>query len=161
MTANPPRGVWYWIAVGGGLGLAPRAPGTFGSLPGLAIGALFSMQTSGMAPFDRFLLGTALVALICAVGWWSIARYELITGVHDDGRVVIDEVAGQCIATMWLPFTWPAILVSFVLFRIFDIIKKGPVGYIDRHVSGAFGTLADDLVAGVMAALIGAGIWLL
>ena len=146
------------LAMAGGIGKAKKAPGTFGSLPGLGVGwAMHQLAQPfrSQALSYHSLLVTMLV-LLTALSFWAIARTERVLGIHDDQRIVIDEVAGQAIATGWLPFSWLTYLVAFALFRLFDITKPGPIGWIDRDLPGAAGTLGDDLLAGVCAAIVGA-----
>ena len=143
-----------WIAVVGGIGLFRPAPGTWGSLAALPL-AWVVMQ-AGAAAFTL-----ATLALI-PVGWWAIAAATRGQADHDPGEIVVDEVAGQWVALLpvaWgaaaagVPATalWPGWVAAFALFRLFDIWKPGPVGWMDRR-SDAFGVMADDVVAGAMAA---------
>jgi phosphatidylglycerophosphatase A len=131
------------VASGFGSGFAPVAPGTAGALLGLLLGIPLLL-----AP-----LGTLAVAAlaISLLGLWAIhaARVE-----GDPGWVVIDEVAGQCVALLGLAhLSVPGVAAAFVLFRLFDIVKPGPVGWADRQ-GGAAGIMADDLIAGAIAASI-------
>jgi phosphatidylglycerophosphatase A len=131
------------VASFGGVGRCPRAPGTAGSLAALVLGA-------GLLAWHPGSLWIAAV-LATAGGLWAIsaARIE-----GDPGWVVIDEVAGQWIALLPLPRpSWPGLLVAFALFRLLDISKPGPVGWADRQ-HGAFGIMADDVVAGAIAAVL-------
>ncbi len=132
------------------------APGTWGSLAALPV-ALALMILGGPV--------LLIVATFCAfgVGWWATAVETRGKTDHDPSEIVIDEVAGQWIA-LWpvaigaaqagAPVTalWPGILAAFVLFRLFDITKPGPVGWADRR-GDALGVMLDDVIAGVFAAL--------
>lgn len=143
------------LATAFGIGRAPKAPGTFGSLPGLAVAAgihnvSMTMMGAGTVGYHATIVAT-LVMVTC-VAYWSIDRMEKTLGVHDDQSIVIDEVAGQAIAAAWLPVGWLPYLVAFALFRLFDITKPGPIGKVDRDVPGTWGTLGDDLIAGIVAA---------
>ncbi|MBM4252325.1 MAG: phosphatidylglycerophosphatase A [Deltaproteobacteria bacterium] len=162
MTATPSLAlldrVAIQIATAFGIGRAPKAPGTFGSLPGLAVGAGINWVASrsfgaGTLEFH----GTLAISLVMvsALAYWSIDRMETALAVHDDQSIVIDEVAGQAIAAAWMPIDWAPYFVAFLLFRLFDITKPGPIGKIDRDAPGAWGTLGDDLLAGVVAAIVG------
>ncbi len=141
------------IASGLGSGFLPRAPGTWGSLAGLAIGA--ALLSAGPAA----LAGGALAA--AALALWSIPRAAGIglwprrkADQADPGWIVIDEIAGQCVALLGLHRPgWLGLALGFALFRVFDIAKPGPVGWADR-LGGAFGILADDLLAGAAAAIL-------
>jgi phosphatidylglycerophosphatase A len=129
-----------FIASGGGAGYAPKAPGTFGSLLGLAIGAL--LLHLGHGPL------LAGVVLASVVGVWAVST---VGGQNDAGWIVIDEVAGQMIAMFALPrVSWLGVILAFALFRIFDIWKPGPVGWADKQ-HNALGVMADDWFAGVIA----------
>ena len=136
-----------WVASFGGVGLAPVAPGTAGSLAALALGA------AAMAGPWWVLPGMAAAAV--AAGFLAVPRAA--PDPHaDPGWVVIDEVAGQWIALLglgpgWAPLTPVGVGAAFVLFRALDIWKPGPVGWMDRQ-HGAFGIMMDDVVAGAIAA---------
>ena len=130
-----------WIASGLGSGHAPRAPGTAGSLVALGIGA----AVLAWSPWA--LAGAAVLASIGGV--WAV-RAARIEG--DPGWVVIDEFAGPWIALLALPRpSWLGLAVAFALFRLLDITKPGPVGWADRQ-HGAVGVMADDVIAGALAA---------
>ncbi|MBD3792851.1 MAG: phosphatidylglycerophosphatase A [Campylobacterales bacterium] len=134
-----------------GSGLAPKAPGTVGSLAaliaGVAVLQFFPMET-------LFLLTLA----VSVIGVFEINRYEKATGTHDDKSIVIDEVAGMWIAlmiavgtahTMSYPYALEiAYAVSFAAFRLFDIWKPSTIGTIDRKVKGGLGVMGDDILAG-------------
>jgi phosphatidylglycerophosphatase A len=129
------------IASGFGSGLAPRAPGTAGSLAALVVGAGLIALSSWALP--------AAIALACAGGWWAIPR---ATDEHDPGWIVIDEFAGQWIALLPLAApSPPGLLLAFALFRLFDIAKPGPIDAAQR-LPGATGVMADDILAGLAAA---------
>jgi len=129
-----------FIASGGGAGYAPKAPGTFGSLLGLAIGVL--LLHLGHGPL------LAGIILASALGVWAVWA---VGGQSDPGWIVIDEVAGQMIAMFSLPrVTWAGVILAFALFRLFDIWKPGPVGWADKK-HDALGVMADDWIAGALA----------
>lgn len=139
------------VASFGGVGLVPVAPGTVGSLAALAPGvALLWASPLALA---------AGAAAATAAGLWAVraARAE-----GDPGWVVIDEVAGQWIALLALAApSWLGVLAAFLAFRVFDIGKPGPVGRAER-LPGAWGVMADDLLAGALAALVVRGlVWAL
>ena len=139
------------IASAGGIGFVSRAPGTLGSAAALLAGAALLLVSSAAL--------TVAVAVAVALGAWAIRR---AAGDGDPGWVVIDEVAGQWIAM--LPLARPTLagcLLAFALFRLFDIAKPGPVGWVDRR-HGPWAVLGDDLVAGALAAAcVAACRWLL
>jgi phosphatidylglycerophosphatase A len=130
-----------FVAAGFGAGFSPRAPGTAGALLGLVLGVPLLL-----AP--PFVLASA-VLLVGLLGYWAI-RAARIEG--DPGWVVIDEIAGQWVALLGLARpTVVGLAAAFLLFRLFDIVKPGPVCWADRQ-GGAAGIMADDLIAGAIAA---------
>jgi len=137
------------IATGGGIGLLPVAPGTFGALLGVALWA-------ALAPTGAVGSGAACLAL-AGVAVWSSGAAQRALG-KDDGRIVIDEVAGQLTALLWLPLRIEVALAGFLLFRLFDIWKPGPVRTLESLPGGA-GVVADDLAAGLIANVAGQLLW--
>ncbi len=140
-------------ASGAGSGFAPVAPGTAGSLVGLALGAALRR---GLGLGDAAL--GAFAALVLALGLWSAGRAEAIFGRRDDGRITIDEVAGQLVALIGIPLRLDAWLVAFLLFRLADIAKPFPCRRLER-LPGGFGVMGDDLIAGLYANLAGQLLW--
>ena len=154
------------IATWFGVGFLPWAPGTWASISAIFIFVLFSC----LGWTVHLLIGVAvcLVIFLLPLGIWAAGRVERILGNKDDGRIVIDEVFGQCFSLVPLvakftffsssPFVWEtdtmaAAVTAFVAFRCFDITKLGPVGWAERKFSGGLGVILDDLVAGFMAAV--------
>jgi phosphatidylglycerophosphatase A len=149
-----------------GVGYLPVAPGTWGSL--LAVGlyllaraSLFPLGTDRTAlvgPYG-FLAGEfVLIAVVTFVGIWAASRTERVLKIKDPGKVVIDEVAGQLIALLplglFIRASWAVMLVAaFLLFRFFDIVKPYPARRMES-LKGGWGIMADDLVAGVYAAIV-------
>jgi phosphatidylglycerophosphatase A len=132
-----------------GVGYAPVAPGTFGSLVGVAIFLLL----------PRIAIPIAILVFTFA-GIWAGTRTEEISGRKDPGKIVVDEVAGQLIALLPLVFIkWSIItvMVSFILFRFFDIVKPYPANRL-QELAGGIGVMCDDLVAGAYAAIIVSGV---
>ncbi|NNK89523.1 MAG: phosphatidylglycerophosphatase A [Saprospiraceae bacterium] len=127
-----------------GLGYAPVAPGTFG-----ALGAVFLL---GLSKWFDFVISTPLLLtliIICGlVGIWSTDKLTAEWG-DDPSKVVIDEFVGYLIGILFLPVTWVNILLCFVLFRFFDILKPLGVRTIDKKVKGGLGVMLDDVLAGV------------
>ena len=138
-----------FCAVGFGSGLMPKAPGTFGSAFALLFVPLWLYL--GLA------YSIAAVVLISMVGIYICGHAAKVLHVHDDGRIVWDEFAGQSIALLPLLYLqqmnalW--VLLGLILFRLFDVWKPFPIGWADRHVSGGLGIMLDDIIAGVLAAL--------
>jgi phosphatidylglycerophosphatase A len=134
---------WHFISAGFGAGLAPRAPGTAGSLLGLFLGAL--LLAAGHLP-----LAFAIV-VVAGLGIFAIGQVD--TAGQDPGWIVIDEIAGQMIPLLALSHVsfW-GLAFSFGLFRLFDIWKPGPVAWADSH-HNEYGVMGDDLIAGSLALL--------
>ena len=159
------------IATAGGVGFAPGAPGTFGSV----VGVLLFFPLSFL---DLWLFSLTLAAL-CALGIWASGQAERHFGRSDDGRIVIDEVAGVLLNLaplvplrglplpslgLWSDGSWgrmaeneaflALVVTGFVLFRVLDIRKPGPVRWAERRFGGGLGVMADDIVAGVLGAVL-------
>jgi len=139
------RLITLMLASNFGLGYAPVASGTVGTLAGIPLFWLLA----GLDP-GPYLLG---VAGVLVVSFWSAHAAGKIYGVADDGRIVIDELAGYLLTVAGLPFSWRAALLGFLFFRIFDILKPPPASWFDRRLKNGFGVVLDDLAAGVYAAL--------
>lgn len=162
------RPISTFFATGCGIGMIPFAPGTWGSVEGIAVfyGCCFAL-----APLEElttsyvFVPGLfALAALLTAFGIFVSRRVEDLTN-KDPGPVVVDEVVGQFIAlavptSLRLPSTqplWIFVLASFLLFRLFDIWKPGPIRKL-QDLPGGWGIMLDDVAAGVLAGMITYGI---
>ncbi|MGB5984467.1 MAG: phosphatidylglycerophosphatase A [Desulfobacterales bacterium] len=135
-----------FLATWGGVGNISRAPGTLGSLAALPLCYLLSLL-QGAAAWSVVAIFSVLTVGICHLAEKIFAR-------KDPGCIVIDEVAGQMAALAALPFTGWTVPAGFVLFRILDIAKPPPIGWLDRRLPGGLGITADDLAAGLMANLI-------
>jgi phosphatidylglycerophosphatase A len=132
------------IAGAFGLGRFPWAPGTLASLVAVLLGA-------GLLHLSPWLLAVAAVAATLA-GIWAIGAAD--AGADDPGWVVIDEVAGQWLTLLALPRpTLPGLIVAFLLFRLLDIAKPGPIGWADRR-TGPLAVMGDDVIAGVSGAVL-------
>ncbi len=136
----------FWIATGLGSGRVPWAPGTAGSA--VALG-LFWVTTRFGA---NWLPAAVFVALVMA-GFWSAGSAARRLGKKDPSAIVIDEFAGQFLALLALPHTWPVLAAGFLLFRLFDILKPPPARRLEA-LPGATGIMTDDLVAGLYANLL-------
>jgi phosphatidylglycerophosphatase A len=134
------------LALWFGAGLAPKAPGTFGSLAALPFGLAAAYWGGPYAVL-------ALAAVIFLIGIRETGRYISNGGNHDPGEVVIDEVAGQLMPLAFIPIGFLPYLAAFILFRAADILKPWPCSLIDRTSTSAFGVMADDIVAGLYAIL--------
>jgi phosphatidylglycerophosphatase A len=134
-----------------GSGLLPAAPGSFASLTALPLAALLVWLGGPV-----LVLGAA--AALFAVGIWASDGYMATVKVHDPPAIVIDEVVGQWITLALLPLDPLVYALGFLLFRIIDVVKPWPTNFIDRAVTGGFGVMLDDAVAGVYA---GGALWLI
>jgi phosphatidylglycerophosphatase A len=126
-----------------GIGYAPIAPGTFGSGPGVLL-AWILVWSGGISA-----LGVG-IAVVVVVGWWAADGAAAHLGLRDPGLVVVDEVAGQMVALVGIAPTPATLVASFLLFRLFDILKPFPARQLEA-LPGGFGIMADDLAAGVYA----------
>lgn len=134
------------LAFGFGSGLAKKAPGTFGTLAAIPI-YLALMQTN--------VLIYSMATIICSLlGIWICGQAAEKLGEHDFGGIVWDEIAGLLVTMWFVEFSWQNLVLGFILFRIFDIIKPWPIKWVDQKVSGGFGIMLDDLIAGLIAGLI-------
>ena len=135
----------HMLAFGFGSGLAKKAPGTAGTL--VAVPIYYGLLGLGEEVY--------LITLVCisVLGIWICGKTADDIGTHDHGGIVWDEIAGFLLTMYWVPFSWLNVLLGFVLFRFFDIVKPWPINKIDRELQGGLGIMVDDLVAGLMAAL--------
>lgn len=140
------NGLASLLATWFGTGYLKPAPGTWGTLGALPIGVI-------LLYFGLPVLAIALLVLL-PIAYWSIFVTEQQGGVHDDPRIVIDEAAGIWTALLFCQFETLHILAAFVLFRFFDILKPWPVSWADKKIANAFGTLLDDVIAGIMAGVV-------
>ena len=144
-----------FFALGFGSGLVPKAPGTFGTLAAVPI-FWFLLQPLSLAWF------LMVIAVSFVIGVWLCDASAKNLGVHDHPGIVWDEFVGLWISCIALPTGWPWLLVAFVLFRFFDILKPWPIRWLDSKVPGGLGIMVDDVLAGLFAlALIQlAAMWL-
>jgi phosphatidylglycerophosphatase A len=150
-----------FLAFGFGTGLAPRAPGTFGTLPGLVIAALLGWAALLFGVSLGFVVLLALLVLM-PLGIWLCGAASRRLGVHDHGGIVFDEIVGVLIPFLMLPATPLNLLWAFLWFRLFDVLKPWPIRWLDSHVDGGFGIMIDDVLAGLFAliALLFMSAWL-
>lgn len=142
----------HLLAFGLGSGAVPKAPGTAGTLAAVPLYLL--MQHLSAISYLLVVVGMFII------GIWLCGRTSEDLGVHDHGGIVWDEWVGLLV-TLWLaPLGWFWVLLGFTLFRIFDILKPWPIGWLDRQVSGGLGIMLDDLLAGIYAfALLQLAVW--
>ncbi|WP_300363037.1 phosphatidylglycerophosphatase A [Hydrogenimonas sp.] len=129
-----------------GSGLLPKAPGTWGSVVGLVLG----IAILAYFPVETLFLLTILIFLF---GVRATDVYEARTGIHDDSRIVVDEIAGMWLALCISGAALPAAVLSFLFFRLYDIWKPSIIGRIDRDAPGGWGVMGDDMIAGAAAGL--------
>lgn len=134
------------LATGLGLGYLPKAPGTFGSLWGVLIFWLLRDQPWSMLALTA--IGITLLGIL--VSGWA----EDVFGKKDCQMIVIDEVAGQLFAYLFVPFSLTNLLLGFLLFRLFDVLKVFPANWAQDHFKGGFGVVGDDVVAGLQAGVV-------
>ncbi len=136
----------HFLAFGFGTGLAPKAPGTFGSLPGIALFWL----TMGFGDYVQY--GIAIAMFL--VGIWICGESARRIGVHDHGGIVWDEIAGMYVTLLVVPNQMAWWALAFGLFRLFDIWKPWPIRDLDHRLAGGSGIMLDDLAAAVYAAIL-------
>lgn len=148
----------YLLATGLGAGFTPIAPGTAGAAEGVAI--FLAILALHLGQTTLLIVLTTLNVVIFVVGVWASNRACEITGLEDPRLVVIDEVSGQLIALTPLAlmpsFSITAVVIGFLLFRLFDIFKPYPIRKLEL-LHGGLGVMADDALAGVYAAAL---VWL-
>ncbi len=134
------------LATVGGVGYVPMVPGTIGSLVALPLLPVLA-ELRARAPLG----GWIAVALLLAVSVWAADRADRLLPGHDQGCIVIDEVAGMVVGGLFVPGTWGAAVLVLILFRVLDVLKPWPANLIDRRVHSGLGVVGDDLVAGAYA----------
>lgn len=133
----------HLLAFGFGSGAAARAPGTWGSLAAIPLWYGFAW----LPPVAYWLV--VLVAFV--VGIWLCGKTATDLKAHDHGGIVWDEFVGMWIALGLLPDQIYGVLMAFTLFRLFDVVKPWPIGWLDERLPGGLGIMVDDVVAGFMA----------
>lgn len=149
MNTPTPRQVFtnpdHFFAFGFGSGLAPKAPGTFGTLAAIPIFLIIQDL-----PWLLY-LSWLIVTFALGVFWCDRSSKQL--GVHDHGGIVWDEFVGFWATMFMAPAGWAWVLLGFVLFRVFDVLKPWPISWLDKKVHGGFGIMVDDLLAGIYAGI--------
>ncbi len=146
----PPGGIRFsWrdpvqvLAFGCGAGLAPKAPGTVGTLA--AIPFFFLLEPCGLVIYS------AVTGLLLLLGIAVCGRASRHLGVHDHPGIVWDEIVGYLVTMVGAPQSWLSVLLGFLWFRLFDIWKPWPIGWLDQRVTGGLGIMLDDVLAGIFA----------
>lgn len=153
-TGRPPRAtgvrrLQLFIANGFGSGLAPVAPGTFGTAGAvIAFLPLAPLAIHHPVLYAITLLGFLMIAV------WASEGAEAHYRRHDVGNIVVDEFLGFFVTMFLLPVTWQVLLLAFVVFRFLDIVKIPPAKQIDRQWPGGWGVVLDDVVSGVYANVV-------
>ncbi len=130
-------------ATGLGVGYSPFMPGTIGTLWGIGICLLLNLWG-----IPIYVLGVAIFTIVAV----KISdEADALFGGHDSGKIVIDEIAGYLVAMLLIPPQIEYLIIGFVAFRFFDILKPYPVGMIDKKVRGGLGVVLDDIAAGIYA----------
>lgn len=144
----------HFLAFGFGTGLAPWAPGTVGSIPGM----LLAWLTLGFGSYVQF----GIAAALFIAGIWICGTSATRLGVHDHGGIVWDEICGMYVTLLLAPPTVLGWAAGFVLFRLFDIVKPWPIRDLDHRLGGGLGIMLDDLAAALYALiLLGLYRWLM
>lgn len=133
----------HFLALGFGSGKVAKAPGTFGTLAAVPIVLL--MQQLSLTPY------LMITVLSMVAGFYICGKAAKDMGVHDHGAIVWDEVVGLMITMIAAPVGFVWLLLGFILFRFFDIIKPWPIRWLDAKVHGGFGIMIDDVLAGIFA----------
>ena len=134
--AHPAHG----IAFAGGIGLAPFAPGTFGTLLAFPLLAL-------LTAYGDVVIQLLVFIILFGVGSWACQVTGRALGVSDHGGMVWDETVAFLLVLIFTPPGWAWQIAAFVLFRFFDIVKPQPIRYFDRTLKNGFGVMFDDLLA--------------
>lgn len=143
------RAIALAVATGGGAGYSPVAPGTAGSAVGLLL--FWPLASLSLPLYVVTVVGAVCVAI------WAAEQMCRLWNTQDDGRIVIDEIAGQLVTLAPLLFLGRAhsfgwVVTGFVLFRCLDVWKPGPVRWLDENLHGGAGVVLDDVLAGVFGA---------
>ena len=144
------RSMWHnpihFFACGFGVGSIPFMPGTFGTLMAIPM-YLLMVRLPWLGYFVLWLLYS--LAMVYCIG-----KTDSDWGTHDHPATVSDEIVGYLLTMFMVSSSWFHIILGFLLFRLFDILKPGPIGWVDRHMSGGFGVVLDDIAAAVPSWLI-------
>ena len=135
----------HFMAFCGGTGLIPFAPGTFGSL----MGVLLFSWTISINQFNSFSMQLIIAIGLLIAGFWICDASSKALKTHDHPGIVWDEMAAMYAILIFQPMTLKHSVMAFILFRIFDIWKPWPIGFLDKKVTGGIGIMLDDIVAGV------------
>lgn len=150
------RGALEWFVTGLGSGWLPKAPGTWGSLAAILI-------AWGVVKFASIWLLWPFFLVALVGGTVASSRYMAKHGKHDPKEIVIDEWAGQWLVLLAMPLLYQPLATvellkllafAFIAFRFFDAVKPWPISWVDRHVKGGWGVMADDLAAAIASIVV-------
>jgi len=136
----------HFLGLGLGSGLTGFAPGTFGTLAAIPLWLLMAGQS--------LLIQCLIILVASVVGIYFCGKTADDLGTHDHGAIVWDEFVGFWITMLFAPMGWLWVVIGFILFRFFDILKPWPISYLDKHVHGGLGIMIDDIVAGLLAGVV-------
>ena len=139
----------HLLSLGFGSGLSPKMPGTIGTVVGVGLYLLLPAQY--LADWRIYL---AIIISAFIIGVFLCGYTAKALNVHDHPGIVWDEIVGYFITMIMVPKEWVWILLGFVLFRIFDILKPWPISIADKRLKGGFGIMFDDVLAGVFALIV-------
>lgn len=140
----------HLLAFGFGTGLSGIAPGTIGTLVGVPLALALAL----VPLWGRIIA----ISFLLLVGIWLCGNSARRLGVHDHPGIVFDEIVGYQVAVIVAPDNVLTLVVGFILFRFFDILKPWPIGWLDRRIGGGTGIMLDDIAAGVYAGALWFGI---
>ncbi len=133
----------HFLAFGFGSGLSPKAPGTMGTLVALPL-------VYGLMHYS-LLVYLCCVVMLCVLGIYVCGESARRLRTHDHPGIVWDEFAGMAITMIGIPLQFRWLLLGFLLFRFFDIVKPWPIREADHRLSGGFGIMLDDIIAGIFS----------
>lgn len=136
-----------------GVGLLPLAPGTWATIAAVPLAGCINLAE----PAFRVIFLAGFIGLAI----WASSRSQAVLMRTDPPEIVLDEVSGFLVAMFLLPVTWLALALAVVFFRLFDIVKPFPIGYLEKRLRGGAGVVLDDLLAGLFANVCVRGILLL
>jgi phosphatidylglycerophosphatase A len=151
MTPNNPNVTWlrdpgHFLSLGFGSGLAPKAPGTFGTVAAIVVYLPMTLLSTPVY--------CAVTILLFFLGIWLCGRTATQLGTHDHGSIVFDEFVGFLVTMAFVTCSVSSVILGFLLFRLFDILKPWPISFLDKKVHGGFGIMIDDVIAGLFAVVI-------
>ena len=130
-----------------GLGNYTKMPGTLGSIAGIFLGIL-------LLSFFPIKLVFIIFLLLLAISFYAIKIYQKEVGKSDKSEIIIDEVLGQILVLMFIKLEFLDVLLAFILFRFFDIIKIFPANIVDKKYSNHYGVIFDDIIAAIQALVV-------